>query len=96
MFNLKRLSLAYHLVPYNQELDEPNCSPRGQYLLTNSKSGGVKLDKKADKASSRNSTLRADIVNDRLIAFKSLNVKNERTVATKEYYVIYFYIHGMM
>mmetsp|Transcript_9508 Transcript_9508/g.14313 ORF Transcript_9508/g.14313 Transcript_9508/m.14313 type:complete len:551 (+) Transcript_9508:80-1732(+) len=35
-----------------------------------------------------------DIVNDRLLLFKSLEVKNSRTAATREYYQLCFYIHA--
>lgn len=76
-----RLSCAYHLVPEGATGGAAVSGSQG----TSAAQYVLTTD---------HDEVKADVVHDRLVLYKSLDVKNMRTVATREYFVLYFYILG--
>jgi hypothetical protein len=77
-----RLSCAYHLVP---------APPSSAGSSSSHGSGPAQYVLTTDR-----DEVKADVIHDRLVLYKSLQVKNMRTVATREYFVLYFYILGKL
>lgn len=76
-----RLSCAYHLVPAAASGGAAVAGCQG------TSAAQYVLTTTHDE-------VKADVIHDRLVLYKSLQVKNMRTVATQEYFVLYFYILG--
>lgn len=86
---LHRLSCLYLIVPPGEEGESPIAA---QYILKG-RDDPMKIDVIQDRLISELSFV---TFLTRLILYKSLEVKNSRTPAVREYYQLCFYIHGKL